>query len=59
MRAVPTATRAGTWSLSNVSAISLYPGKTTCALIGSIAATGAALFQTVDTTTYITFSAEL
>ena len=59
MIATPTATRVGAWTLTNISAVSLYPGRNSIGIAGLSVAAGSAGYYNTDSTGYITLSAEL
>jgi hypothetical protein len=59
MRAAPTATRVGAWTLSNVSTYNLYPSTSNLAVQITPTTTGSTFMFTADATTYLTLSAEL
>jgi len=59
MRAVPTATKYGTWTANNVQQPAFYPGINTCRCQCVGAAVGPGQCNTTGSTTYVTFDAEL
>jgi hypothetical protein len=59
MRAVPTATRIGTWNTANITSYSLYPSISNLGVQITPTAVGSVYMFTADATTYLTLNAEL